>query len=91
LSEWVPAARGFFEVPRLGSEGLSALFTAAELAAMVQTGSLDILRLIIAILLVRRPVRATEPFFVDGVEAAREAGFLTSERAAQILAFQPHE
>jgi hypothetical protein len=88
LSEWSPAARGFIEIERRSGPELVALFTTEELATMLQTGPLDILRLLLAIALVRVPVRASEPFFVTGVQAAAAAGFLTAPRAAAILAFQ---
>jgi hypothetical protein len=88
LSEWNPEARAFTEIERRGGPELVALFTTEELAAMLQTGPLDILRLLLAIALVRVPIRASEPFFVAGVGQAAAAGFLTGPRAAAILAFQ---
>jgi hypothetical protein len=91
LSEWVPERRGFFDIPRLGSDGLISLFTTEELAAMNQQGSVDVLRLLIALLLVRKPIRATDPLFVAGVQQAAAANFLTAPRAAAILSFTPPE
>ena len=97
VSEWRPAVRGFVDVPRKGREELLALFTTEELALMVQAGPLEIIRLVLALSLVRVPIRSDEPFFVAGVTQAAATAipggggstFLSEARAAAILAFQP--
>lgn len=88
LCEWSPARRGFVDIPRRGRDELLRLFTTEELANMVQNGPLQILRLLLAILLVRKPIRKDAPEFVSGVQAAQAAGFLTTARANKILNFE---
>lgn len=89
FSEWSPSLRTFIEIPRKSTSELLSLFSPQEIEDMVTAGSLDVLRLLIGINSITAPIKATESFFVSGVNAAVDEEILSSSRAEDILSFTP--
>lgn len=89
ITAWSPAMRGWADVPRKSADEIFDLFTADEKAAILTSGIAQVIGLVLALRFMREPIAANDSFHIQGVALLAGLGFLTAERAAQVLAFIP--